>query len=302
MDLWNHQRVENGKGTTDIYPLFPGVELAVLDFRAERFIPKPRETKDIMEINFCLEGRAECKMKDGCVQFIGEGDIFLNTLYNHSKSIEMPLGFYRGITIIIDLLDNSIKESGELLGISLDIRELAKGFFEKDECFFIQAKENLRTLFSGAGFIPGSGKEAYYRLKVLELLLYLNYFEPREEVQKKIYTRQQIDTVKQIQKQMTRNVRSRYTIEDLSKEHCISPTALKTHFKAVYGKSIASYMKEYRIKTAEDLLRNTNKSISDIALLVGYESQSKFGAAFKERFKTTPLEYRKYMQQMGKPS
>ena len=85
----------------------------------------------------------------------------------------------------------------------------------------------------------------------------------------------------------------RFTIEELAQQHCISPTALKAYFKGVYGKSIAAYMKEYRIRQATSLLRETNQSVADIAMSVGYESQSKFGASFKDVITSYSIHYTK---------
>ncbi|MDE7266055.1 MAG: helix-turn-helix domain-containing protein, partial [Lachnospiraceae bacterium] len=39
--------------------------------------------------------------------------------------------------------------------------------------------------------------------------------------------------------------------------------------------------------------KETDQSIAEIAKAVGYDSQSKFTAAFKEYFKVLPREYRK---------
>lgn len=52
-------------------------------------------------------------------------------------------------------------------------------------------------------------------------------------------------------------------------------------------------MKEYRIKQAAVLLRQTQATISEIAKQVGYENQSKFATAFRDIFNIAPAEYRK---------
>ncbi len=65
------------------------------------------------------------------------------------------------------------------------------------------------------------------------------------------------------------------------------------NFKGVYGVSISAYMKDCRIKKAIELLEKTDMDIMEIANAVGYQSQSRLGAAFKEIMKTTPSEYRK---------
>ena len=85
----------------------------------------------------------------------------------------------------------------------------------------------------------------------------------------------------------------RFTIEELSHKYLMNPTTLKAVFKSVYGESIAAHMKEHRMEKAAALLRESDMSIAEIGRLVGYESQSKFTAAFKESYGCLPKEYRK---------
>ena len=92
---------------------------------------------------------------------------------------------------------------------------------------------------------------------------------------------------------MTENLQKRYTIDELSRQYLINTAALKNIFKSVYGMPIESYMKQYRIMKAAELLRKTDASISAVASAVGYESQSKFSAAFKDIMKILPTDYRR---------
>lgn len=71
----------------------------------------------------------------------------------------------------------------------------------------------------------------------------------------------------------------------------MNTTTLKSVFKAVYGMPIASYMKEYRMKLASNMLLQKDKSISEIAAAVGYKSQSKFTSAFGDIFQILPTAY-----------
>ena len=63
--------------------------------------------------------------------------------------------------------------------------------------------------------------------------------------------------------------------------------------KAVYGQPIATYMKEFRVRQAMKLLRETNATIANIASQVGYQTQGKFSSAFQSIVKMSPREYRK---------
>ena len=73
----------------------------------------------------------------------------------------------------------------------------------------------------------------------------------------------------------------------------INTATLKDTFKGIYGQPIGTYMKEYRIKQAAILLRQTQATIAEIANQVGYENQSKFATAFRDVLKIAPAEYRK---------
>ena len=292
-------KLADGDGTASVYPVFPGIEVAMVNISSYQYSPDMVKSLNAVEINHCWAGRVECRMKDGCLQYVGEGDIFLMHLQNHCDSIELPLGYYQGIAITIDLDTAPVQWESFLSGMPDNVCKTLERFFLHDECFMIQSKEQVKHIFSGMYSAPEAAKGAYYRLKIMELLLYLYYFDPASEKQVRIYARQQVEIVKQIQKHITEQLSYRFTIEELAKEYCISATALKKHFKALYGQSIAAFMKEYRIRKAVLLLCETEQSIADISISVGYESQSKFTVAFKDLMKVTPLEYRKIHRLMG---
>lgn len=286
-------KLQEGTGTAQVYSLFPGIELARVDIASRQYMPAIKKSRRIIEMNHCRAGRFECRMGDGCLQYVGEGDLFLSPLQNYCDSIELPLGFYQGCMITIDL-DRAPAQWEHLIpGMPKDICQRLERFFALDACFLIQSREPLHHIFSGIYAEPQEAQAAYYRIKVLELLLYLSAINPENEKQKHFYAKQQVDIVKQIQKQMTRQLSTRFTIEELAQEYCISATALKQHFKGVFGQSMAAYMREYRVQEAARLLRDTEDSVAEIAAAVGYESQSKFSAAFKGIMHTTPLEYKK---------
>ena len=103
----------------------------------------------------------------------------------------------------------------------------------------------------------------------------------------------QEEIIKEVHRYMLRNISERITIEKLSKEFHMNTTTLKSAFKTVYGTSIAAHMKEHRMVKASQLIKDDKLSLHEIGNAVGYDSQSKFTAAFKEHFGCTPSEYRK---------
>ena len=80
------------------------------------------------------------------------------------------------------------------------------------------------------------------------------------------------------------NFDKRYTIDVLSSGFLMNQTTLKAVFKKVYGKPIASYMKDYRMKKAAEILKESDMLLFDVA----GTSQSKFSQAFKESYGVVP--------------
>jgi AraC-like DNA-binding protein len=77
-------------------------------------------------------------------------------------------------------------------------------------------------------------------------------------------------------------------VELISKTVNMSPTKLKSVFKSVFGFSMLQYHKEKNMLLALQLIKNSTMQIKNIALLTGFESASKFTAAFKKRFNKLP--------------
>ena len=73
----------------------------------------------------------------------------------------------------------------------------------------------------------------------------------------------------------------------------MNTTTLKTVFKKVYGTSLAAHWKAHRMEKAASLLLSTQEDVGAIARAVGYESQSRFTAAFREEYGVSPGEYRR---------
>lgn len=140
---------------------------------------------------------------------------------------------------------------------------------------------------------PDHLQSAYQKIKVLELLLYLQKIKPVQGCHLAEYPPEQMETVWDIHDWLIQHMDHRITIEELSKRYMINPTTLKMVFKAIYGTSIAAHIKEHRMEQAAKILRESNRSIAEIAQAVGYDSQSKFTAAFKASFQVLPREYRK---------
>ncbi len=85
--------------------------------------------------------------------------------------------------------------------------------------------------------------------------------------------------------------------EDMSREHLaeqfyFAPDYITKIFRKETGMSFKNYIIEKRLDLARKLLQNTDDSVRDISLKVGYDNYSYFTRLFKNRFGVTPVEFR----------
>ncbi|NCL78428.1 helix-turn-helix domain-containing protein [Rhodococcus sp. YH1] len=72
-------------------------------------------------------------------------------------------------------------------------------------------------------------------------------------------------------------------------------------FTAVYGRTPGVHLTERRIERAQDLLRATNLTVTEICHLVGYSSLGSFGTRFRQLVGVTPTEYQATFAESGAP-
>ena len=158
---------------------------------------------------------------------------------------------------------------------------------------------HLRSL-TQSGLIESRrcGKEVYYKagdtmqIKLLHEIVeqVMQIACPEKAVD---YQDSQEQIIRHVHNELTANLAERVTIEELSRKYLMNTTTLKRCFKQVYGETIAAHMKKHRMEQAASLLLKTQNDIAAIAQAVGYESQSRFTAAFKETYGELPTEYRR---------
>lgn len=89
------------------------------------------------------------------------------------------------------------------------------------------------------------------------------------------------------------NLQQHYTIDKLSRLVNTNQLKLKTGFKKIFGMGVFKRLVFRRMEHAKLLLEATDKSISEIARLTGYDTVAGFIHAFRREFGITPREWRK---------
>ena len=82
------------------------------------------------------------------------------------------------------------------------------------------------------------------------------------------------------------------TIDDMASAAAVSRSGLHRKVKHLLGTSPMEFLREARIRKAAQMLRDTNKPVTEIAYLCGFSDPKYFSKCFKASTDKTPTEYR----------
>lgn len=92
---------------------------------------------------------------------------------------------------------------------------------------------------------------------------------------------------------LNRRYQEPLTLDTLARELSISPYHLHRVFKGCMGITPAEYVLDKRIHTAKELLRTeATRTITDIAMVVGFRSSAHFSTVFQRVTGHSPSDYR----------
>jgi AraC-like DNA-binding protein len=86
------------------------------------------------------------------------------------------------------------------------------------------------------------------------------------------------------------------SVDDLADRACMSRSTFYRHFQAALGTTPLRYVNRVRIERAQALLRDPDRTVTDVCLTLGFGSVSHFIATFKRRVGTTPKAYQRALQ------
>lgn len=285
---------DSGEGLMTVYQVFKGCCLIYNDFHMKECYSGFKRNAEMLCIDHCREGRIEWCVDRNRYIYVESGDMQVNSREQHSSKFLFPLNHYHGLTIGFDIVEAEDSLLHVMEGFSVDIKKLKSKFSPDGHTFIMRAGVQISHIFSELYDLPEHVRLPYFKIKVLELLLFLETLDvPAGGEERPYFYKTQVDKVKDIAALLTENLEHWYTLEELSEQFSFPMTSLKQCFKGVYGCSIAAYMKEYRMNAAAVMLKNTQDSVISVAERVGYSNPGKFASAFRSVLGVTPTEYRK---------
>ena len=277
-----------------VYPVFSGIELVYYDVHMQSCDINLAKGREMLIITHCQEGRIEFEYKNGEYLYLASGDLSIQKNTENIRHRYCPLSHYHGVSVAIDMNRVPRCFSCILDDVFVSPEELEMKFCYEKPYAIMRENISIEHIFSELYSVPENIRKGYHKVKVLELLLFLNGLDYKgESEERRYFSRSQVTAAKEAKKYLLAHLDEHITITELADMLGISSTSLKICFKGVYGDTINGYITNCKMQKAASLLKSTDKSVLEIAGIVGYNNGSKFAGAFRRVMNKSPNEYRK---------
>lgn len=277
-----------------VYPVFSGIELVYYDVHMQSCDINLAKGREMLIITHCQEGRIEFEYKNGEYLYLASGDLSIQKNTENIRHRYCPLSHYHGVSVAIDMNRVPRCFSCILDDVFVSPEELEMKFCSEKPYSIMRENISIEHIFSELYSVPENIRKGYHKVKVLELLLFLSGLEYKgESEERRYFSRSQVTAAKEAKKYLLAHLDEHITITELADMLGISSTSLKICFKGVYGDTINGYITNCKMQKAASLLKSTDKSVLEIAGIVGYNNGSKFAGAFRRVMNKSPNEYRK---------
>lgn len=249
----------------------------------------------------------------------------LNLSYQHAKSVMINRNVLRNHQekIITEIAEKEIKslmayassiklaiQTGELEPFRSLIGQIQKDLISNQQLSFRQLLhfENEYQMISTRWHkefnlpfrIPTNLEERIYPFIDKEDIFQLEAYKDRKKREialflrrvKRQNTRKSRNVIHEIEKYIKANFHREIKLQEISEHFYLSREYISRKFKQEYHINLSEYLVSIRIKKAQELLRNSNLKVYDIANMIGYQDDKYFRKVFKKIVGISPNEFR----------
>ena len=247
-----------------------------------------------MEITFIQDGTSDYKV--GREEFkANAGDIILIPPYCIHSACEIP-----GKTMISDSIvfhPDYLGASNQDLSASKYLRPMAEGQLLMQEVIRDSdaGYEEIKEAFLEA-LDCFKNKPSFYEMllkeKLLHILILLFSYGYLRESDDSYITSDNRRHIKSALEYISDHYSEKISISEMAQLAGFSENYFMSLFRQYVGMSCIQYVNHYRIQKAAHALEETTKSVSEIAMIHGFDNISYFNLQFRRTFGMTPREFR----------
>lgn len=236
------------------------------------------------EIYFVRKGTAEVYV-DGKYFQVGEGDIVAilpGQIHGYHREEDTVLAFVR---IDVNIQDSPI-DFIRIRFVTPCITSQNNNYYNIEELFEKILHEDAQRDIGYLYMIRS------YADQLAAILLRTNPYQIlTEQEAERNYKNMQILGL--IDEYLSNHYHERIALDQIAAQCAMSKCYFSRYFHSLTGQCFIHYLRDYRSKKAQELLVNSNKSITEIAYESGFSNLRSLHRGFVQMFGVSPAEYRK---------
>jgi len=260
---------------------------------ADNQLFKREVNANFIQFHFCLKGSGLFSFNNGSYQLPLQEE---NSLLLYNPQRDLPI-------------EVTVNGYSWLLSVLLPIKKFHALFSTEANYITFLSEENKGRKYYKDGMITPSMsivlnqlinfnlhpsvKPLYFKGKIYELLsLYFNRpTDTNVEQCPFLVDEENVAKIKKAKEIIIARMAEPPTLQQLSEEISLPINRLKEGFKQIYGDSVFSFLFDYKMEVARQLLATGSYNVNEVGLKVGYSTSSHFISAFKKKFGTTPKKF-----------
>ena len=165
---------EAGEGKVISGTVFPGIQAVYNDlnlFQCGKSVPK---TEQIVEINYCVEGRYECEVNRQYCFYAIPGDLSVGNAGRREAAGRFPNGRFSGLTLFIDLTA-AREQNAVLFGeMEIDLDVISRMALQEPRRFYLRSRSEIDAVCYQMVSAVKNHSLPLLKLRTLELLMRLS--------------------------------------------------------------------------------------------------------------------------------
>ncbi|MBS1537922.1 MAG: helix-turn-helix transcriptional regulator [Bacteroidetes bacterium] len=253
-------------------------------------------TKPHIGFNFCIEGSTNFALTGG-----------YPTAHANSKKVNnflMPTSMVTqelllNPTLALLTLYIDLPAFIQLVGESLEALPFPflDAMHTSDRCYFESyqwqaiIKNTLTQIFHSQ--MSPLAQRIFIESKSLELMAIILDIYAKGNQKQFTISKKDIDKIQFAKELLIRDLANPPSLSKLAREAGTNEFTLKKGFKEIFNVPVFKYLQQMRLAKAYELFQATNLQVSEVALIVGYESISSFNRAFMQFYGIKPTDVKR---------
>ncbi|QTE21435.1 helix-turn-helix domain-containing protein [Polaribacter cellanae] len=289
-----------GNGTIRSISLEDGISLLEFNINAKRDLQISIDSNVGSHINFVYCSKGKISHSFDKRETINTIETFQTSIISNVVSQKNTINLFEGVetnTTIISV--NTAVKKGNVSSINATLKEAFITNKTEDYIYLgsynLKIAENIKQLRA----IDNEGVvKALLTKGIVNLILALEIEQHKKDltnpqIASSSLTKSEMELIKELTEYVNNYPDMDHRVNVLTRKIGLTAAKVQEGFKLMHGLTVCEYVRTIRLKKSEQLITNTDLSISEIVYSLGFSSRSYFSKKFREMFNCSPSNYKK---------